>query len=263
MFLTAILRTVLLFFISMFTYSSFSQIGCSSYQLNNNNPGNAKDRVCFYDSKETLIDCMDCQITGNGWKCGSKFESIKNQYYYATVTSLENGSQTIVGTTCFRDNVLPVELIRFEAKEFDNQVRLIWETASEKDSDFFEILKFDPNTEVKKSIGLKKAAGNSRDLVSYEYIDNQPSNGLNYYMLRQVDFDGKEELFPPISIQVFNNNLIEFYPNPTSDNTIYWNSLHAAIKELGIYSQDGRMIEVITNPAESYTFENKNINCIL
>ena len=94
---------------------------------------------------------------------------------------------------------LPVELVSFEGSIINNVNVLEWETASENNSDIFEI-EWSVDGEYWRPIGDVKAAGNSVELLKYNFIHNDYKQGFNYYRLVQIDYDGKSEIFGPITI---------------------------------------------------------------
>ncbi|MFH2096793.1 MAG: hypothetical protein ABIJ16_13880 [Bacteroidota bacterium] len=83
---------------------------------------------------------------------------------------------------------LPVELIGFTGECDQNSVILKWQTASEKNSDYFDIERSN-NGEDFYNIGTVSAAGNSNELTSYSFVDTQTGN-KTYYRLKEVDSDG-------------------------------------------------------------------------
>jgi hypothetical protein len=92
-------------------------------------------------------------------------------------------------------NALPVELIDFNANLIDDSKTLIeWSTASENNCDYFIIDKskngFDWDYLSKVS-----GHGNSTQQIDYRIVDNYPTQGITYYRLTQVDFDGNYEVF--------------------------------------------------------------------
>lgn len=88
---------------------------------------------------------------------------------------------------------LPVNLVRFDVEQKNNDALLIWRTATEQSSNRFEIeSSTNPNSFTK--VGEVKAAGNSSAFIDYQYIDpNITRYGADviYYRLKQVDIDGK------------------------------------------------------------------------
>jgi hypothetical protein len=88
--------------------------------------------------------------------------------------------------------VLPVALANFTAKQINNTVQLNWQTYSESNSDHFDVERSIPGGQFMK-IGEVNAAGNSNQLVSYQFLDNNPVKGTNLFRLKQVDKDNKFE----------------------------------------------------------------------
>ena len=87
---------------------------------------------------------------------------------------------------------LPVKLANFTDKKIDNAVQLDWQTFSENNSDHFEIERSKSGGAFAK-VGEINAAGNSNQLLSYQFRDVDPGKGLNLYRLKQVDKDNKFE----------------------------------------------------------------------
>jgi hypothetical protein len=112
------------------------------------------------------------------------------------------------------DATLPVSMISFEAKCNQNEVLLNWKTASETSSSYFEIQKSkDLNDWI--SIGKVGAAGNSNQLLSYDFtISNSVDD--DYYRLKQVDLNGTFEFSKTIISDCKFEQPIQVYPIPTS-----------------------------------------------
>ncbi|MGR6086654.1 MAG: T9SS type A sorting domain-containing protein [Arcticibacter sp.] len=92
---------------------------------------------------------------------------------------------------------LPIELMSFNANCESGNVVLSWTTATEKNNDYFTLLRSIDGVNF-ESIGNVNGSGNSTTAISYEFID-RTSNGLSYYYkLSQTDFDGTESTFGPI-----------------------------------------------------------------
>ena len=116
-------------------------------------------------------------------------------------------------------NVLPVELINYQAKIQNNkEVLLSWITLSELNNAGFEIWKSTDGKSFEK-LTFVKGAGNSNTLNGYSYIDLLPGNGANYYKLVQVDNNGtkSDNGIKSVSFSFDDSNEINIYPNPTAD----------------------------------------------
>ncbi|MGB0431755.1 MAG: hypothetical protein ACPGLV_14875, partial [Bacteroidia bacterium] len=111
-------------------------------------------------------------------------------------------------------SALPVDLVSFNAKSFDKKVMLTWQTAMEINNDRFEIERLALG-ENWTPIGEIKGAGNSVDVLRYSFVDLNPVNGINYYRLKQVDFNGEFEYSNVLNVE-FTPAIHDFsvYPNP-------------------------------------------------
>ena len=87
-------------------------------------------------------------------------------------------------------NGLPVTLVSFSATNAGRKNLLEWETASEINNDKF-IIERSVGGQDFKNIGFVYGQGNSNVLMHYSFTDTNPLQGINYYRLKQVDFDGK------------------------------------------------------------------------
>ena len=94
---------------------------------------------------------------------------------------------------------LPIELLSFAGKRVDNTIQLHWVTASEQNNDYMEVQRSE-NGKTFARLGTVPGRGDSYEQIAYSYVDERPLPGVNYYRLRQVDFDGKEEYHKVIAV---------------------------------------------------------------
>ncbi|MEZ4957110.1 MAG: T9SS type A sorting domain-containing protein [Saprospiraceae bacterium] len=111
---------------------------------------------------------------------------------------------------------LPVELIDFNARKYFNSIQLSWQTATEIDNDFFTV-QHSLDGRTFHDLETIDGAGNSFESKSYSFVHKNPHNGMNYYRLKQTDFDGEESFSPVESIQFGENEYWSIYPNPAID----------------------------------------------
>jgi hypothetical protein len=149
-----------------------------------------------------------------------KWKDWGNSSYSGSVSSgTITSNNTITGYGPFslgtysRVNVLPVELLSLETQKLSNGVRLKWTTASEINSDYFEIEKSMDGRGF-TSIARLAAAGNSRQTIKYNYVDHKPADGKNYYRLKQVDFDGRTSYTEVLRVDFDGVVELSAYPNP-------------------------------------------------
>jgi hypothetical protein len=112
---------------------------------------------------------------------------------------------------------LPVELVRFTAEAQEKNVALHWITASEKNSDYFEVQR-STNGETFAAIGKVQGEGTTSSISNYLFTDRAPVAGLAYYRLRQVDLDGTESYSPVQAVEWKGGAAVaSFYPNPSAE----------------------------------------------
>jgi hypothetical protein len=95
--------------------------------------------------------------------------------------------------------MLPITLLSFSGKKVGRENELNWVTSSEINNDFFTIEKtIDGNTF--EIVGNENGAGNSTELLTYSLKDYNVQPVVNYYRLKQTDYDGKSTVSELISI---------------------------------------------------------------
>lgn len=92
----------------------------------------------------------------------------------------------------FCNVVLGVDLYDFKGELTQQGNLLKWTTGSETKSDYF-VLERSIDAENYGPIGTIDGAGYSSELIDYEFLDSDPHPGINYYRLKQVDFNGNSE----------------------------------------------------------------------
>ncbi len=127
--------------------------------------------------------------------------------------------QSVVDMGAFElQSVLPVELIAFSAKIVREDVLLSWTTASEKNNDYFEVER-SADGRTFKYLETIKGAGTTTLARHYQTNDHNPINGINYYRLKQVDFDGTTTYSDIVTVEI-KSEKIELFPNPVA-GTLY------------------------------------------
>lgn len=111
-------------------------------------------------------------------------------------------------------NILPVELTSFQARPKVKSIDLQWVTASETNNDYFAVEKSTNGIDFEE---LTEIDGKGTTILEsyYNWIDRSPNNGLNYYRLLQVDFDGVKSYSNILAIEFKSDrDKIQLYPNP-------------------------------------------------
>ncbi|MFT6997853.1 MAG: hypothetical protein ACJAQ4_001610 [Cryomorphaceae bacterium] len=135
---------------------------------------------------------------------------------------VSNGSYVALGNIS-SSTPLPIELLSFDANLKGTYVVLNWSTATEINNDYFVVERAGEDL-IWEPVLEKAGAGNSNSFLSYSDKDRKPLNGVSYYRLKQVDFDGGFSYSDPVSI--FNKTLVDsedvfMYPNPSAMGSVF------------------------------------------
>lgn len=125
---------------------------------------------------------------------------------------------------------LPIQLASFSASVIrDDDVEVLWRTISETNNYGFEIertrvLKGSGDVNPKwMKIAFVQGHGTTLAPQFYSYVDRSVPFGYYSYRIRQIDLDGKSEIFPEmgVSVGVVQDQLIlaQNYPNPFNPST--------------------------------------------
>lgn len=119
-------------------------------------------------------------------------------------------------------SALPIELLYFTGEKNSCGSNILsWATATEQNNDKFEIERSIDGVDFVK-IGTLKGAGNSTQKLTYNFVDNTVNPSINYYRLKQIDFDGSFSYSNLISID---------------------NSCESSVKTIKIYNLLGQEVD--------------------
>jgi hypothetical protein len=110
--------------------------------------------------------------------------------------------------------VLPIELLTFDARQQGQTALLTWRTASEQDNDYMAVER-SADGRAWAEIGRVTGAGTTAIPQDYRFVDERPLPRLNYYRLRQVDFDGTYEYHRTVALdfRVEGGGLWQIFPS--------------------------------------------------
>jgi Secretion system C-terminal sorting domain/Kelch motif len=133
---------------------------------------------------------------------------------------------------------IPVELLTFEGKNKDHSIYLDWQTASEIRNDHFDIERSSDAISF-NYIGTVKAFGKA---ANYNFIDQEASNGINYYRLKQVDTDGKFTYSKVIAVKI-NKNASKSVIYPTyTEGSLFIRNETSEIKQVSVVNALGHLV---------------------
>jgi len=163
-----------------------------------------------------------------------KSSNITNNGYFNVLGSASTNSEgslngteplfvngTCSGSLCSDSQIsgtLPIELVSFKAYAEQNEVVLVWITASEINNDKFIIQK-SKNGKDYEIVDELDGQGTKNTTTEYIYKDSKPYEGLSFYKLKQTDFDGEFSETDAVSINFkgAENFEVEVYPNPINE----------------------------------------------
>ncbi|SEI38767.1 Por secretion system C-terminal sorting domain-containing protein [Dyadobacter sp. SG02] len=109
-------------------------------------------------------------------------------------------------------DALPVVLTAFTAAREHNSTLLAWTTASEINSDHFEI-EWSPDAKTWQKIGEVACNNTGSAMTNYSFIDLESCYGMAYYRLKMLDVDKSFAYSRICSVQSAKAGLLAF-PNP-------------------------------------------------
>ena len=118
---------------------------------------------------------------------------------YPTVDGYRDAIRPNLKLVIGESSALPVELTLFEGINKGANNVLFWSTATEHNSNYFNVQK-SRDGETWNTIVTINAAGNSSTHIDYSIVDSKIDPIFNYYRLQQYDFDGAYETYGPIAI---------------------------------------------------------------
>lgn len=137
---------------------------------------------------------------------------------------------------------LPVELADFKSTCLQRKKILEWTTTTEINNDYFLLEKSADglNYNVFAQVNSKAPGGNSNQLLSYSFADEDAASQQEYYRLRQIDING-------------NNNI---------SKVIQTENCSAAGNEVEIYNQEQQGFEVTINAQQITSYHLKVYNAL-
>ena len=168
-------------------------------------------------------------------------------------------------TTCMADTFtiqvtasLAVSLLKYTAFQKKETAVLLWSTAYEQDNDYFTIERSLNGRDFQFQM-LVNGSHNPRITSSYEYIDNSPAEGINYYRLTQTDKNGRSTVLGTRSVNFRSSHSfkLRIQPNPVLNNQVQLNISSSKKQQVYVYVLDMNGAKVFERTTKVGTGENK------
>jgi len=125
-------------------------------------------------------------------------------------------TNTLSYKAIFEAGALPVVLKSFTAKKEDSKIVLNWETTSEINNDYF-VVERSADALLWSSLATIKGSATTENAQQYKTTDEQPMSNINYYRLKQVDFDKTNSYSRIVSVDMGNFSISNLWPNPVNE----------------------------------------------
>jgi hypothetical protein len=219
------------------TYSADAAFG-----LGDDVPNGSGSTYCVYNSSGAKAS----DVTVSNLQSGK-------DYYFEVLEYNGSGSSTNYNTTTSTgwnsgnsaNTQLPITLAEFNAEIITEGVLLEWKTATEKNNDYFVVQRSTDGVTF-EDVTRVNGAGTSNVLTEYGFTDVNAPEGVVYYRLMQVDYDGTFAFSPVIYVDTKNDNgVVNITKIIAKDNSIevYINKTTDASSVLSLYTLNGKLIQ--------------------
>ncbi len=198
----------------------------------------------LHDYNDNWGDTGNEGFIGVGVQQGGPYKSCAfscNSWNKVAITTINYYDPIASGTDFTFSAVLPVELIAFHVNKTEKDVYLTWATGSQENSEYFAIERSQDGIDF-SAIGYVDVTGDTKLRTDYSFVDEHPLKGINYYRLRIVDFDAKEEYSAILSVGFFNDSPVALYPNPVRDVLQIKTADKAGVFQFDLYDLTGQIV---------------------
>jgi hypothetical protein len=214
---------------------------------------NATDELSGFNRSLSYL----AQYNGSQWMPNAETAASGTNPY----TQTRSGISVITPVGVGSSGTLPVDLLSFTGSVKGKGVQLNWITASEINNSHF-VIERSADNKTFSAIGTVKGAGTTSMVTRYVSADNEAAafaktNAIStiYYRLRQVDFDGQQEIHKSIAVQLTaGKDVIAAYPNPfNSTFNLQIASQSAQESSIEVMDFAGRRIALVSKHLEEGT----------
>lgn len=183
--------------------------------------------------------------TGGGWQQTTAAAASGSNPY----TLSRSGITSLSPFASASSGALPISLTHFSGKPLGAGIRLDWGTASEQNNDYMAVERSAEGSRWEE-LGRVAGAGTTTLPQEYTYTDEKPLPGLNYYRLRQVDYDGAVEYHKTIAVDFKSaSGELRLFPSPAKERlNIQLPSPAAQDSELWLLDAQGRILQRLIIP---------------
>lgn len=217
-------------------WSTARTAGEISANMNDEITSNTSDLIAYYKMNQGNADQTNTNVT--------TLVDLSENCNHGTLTNFGLSTGSTSNWTGGAPELLPVEMTYFRGRAVNNGTLLTWQTASEINNKGFEIERSDDGYNW-ENIGFINGRGTTYEISNYQFTDTKPHKKLNYYRLKQTDYDGAFEYSEVVSVQfAAGSRQLAVYPNPTQTGevTLYIPNADLEDAQLEIFNTVGQLV---------------------
>ena len=154
------------------------------------------------------------------------------------ITGGDDDGNGINNLLCIFQTVLPVTWLSSPTATIKNKFSQIsWSVASQVNNSHF-IIEHSSDGKSYSEIGKVHGHGNTSETKHYTYIHETPSIGINYYRIKQVDYDGQSS-YSDVASVVYESDGgdVRIYPNPASSEVTISTTEPTSVQVMDMYGR--------------------------
>lgn len=233
---------------SIVVYEASTRITCGNNQFSAHNWGHPGWQPKPLSGIDTTVNNQWRSTNDCGTATFASLGCLVNQPTIRISAGLQGGTGNIISVqdqafsfSNGSNTPLALDLVSFNGRQYNNKVVLDWSVAKEDVKHDFVL---------EKSSDLKnwEPVYSTKEIkTKYQYIDNSPLSGVNYYRLLQTSIDGKKSYSITLAVksEVASSNF-KLFPNPSNGENVFVNGLETNEKwSLNIVDVTGKTIKSV------------------
>ena len=133
-------------------------------------------------------------------------------------------------------NPLPVEYYNILVTITNFYIKITWSVAYQINNDKY-IIEFSKDGRNFSPIGEISGDGTSNIIKHYEFIHTSPSIGINYYRIKQVDYDGKYSYSDIANVRYDGSGETNIFPNPATLDVTITTTASTSVQIMDVYGR--------------------------
>ena len=146
--------------------------------------------------------------------------------------------------TCPSGGPLPVQFLNVTAQQKGTGVAINWSTGSELNNKYFDVERSTDGGASWHVVATVQSKGNSNSTRNYTAYDAKPVGGINYYRIKQVDFDAASKYSATVTFNLkIVSTTVSVLTNPFSNNiTVDFLSTRSQVVNSRLFEISGKQV---------------------